>query len=257
MKVEPPPQAGLPILTYHTFDTSGAITSTDPSRFVDTMARLVAEGFRCVSLLDWTRQGRPALEKAFALAFDDGDASILRVIDAFPTLGLTATLFVVTDHVGGANDWLGQPRWVPRSTLLDWSDLDALVKQGLTVGSHTKSHPDLTRLDRRTLASELADSRRMIEDRLGVACDSLVYPYGRENAKVCRIGAETYQYAYGTRLATAASDDPPHELPRVDAYYLRSGRLIERLIAGDAERWLRWRNRLRTAKAVSPWGRIR
>ena len=51
---------GLPILTYHAIDASGAVTSTDPARFAETLDALLEAGFRAVDLGDWIAAGRPA-----------------------------------------------------------------------------------------------------------------------------------------------------------------------------------------------------
>src|SRR5205085_3751452 len=60
--------------------------------------------------------------------------------------------------------------------LSDWS--------GLTLGSHTWSHPNLAVLDSDTLKSELESSRRYVIEKLGSSGDLLAYPYGLSNSTV-------------------------------------------------------------------------
>src|SRR5581483_11449778 len=89
------------VLTYHSLDTSGAVTATDPGWFAETMHRLREAGWRAIDLEGWIASGRPSLDRAFAVTFDDGLASTLA---AEPTLrhhGIPAHVFVVTDSVGG------------------------------------------------------------------------------------------------------------------------------------------------------------
>src|SRR4029079_17469494 len=96
-------RAGLPILAYHSLDTSGSVISTDPVWFAETMRILVASGFRTVDLADWLARGRPVLERAFAITFDDGLRSVLEAVDVLTEYQLHATAFLVTDRVGSNN----------------------------------------------------------------------------------------------------------------------------------------------------------
>jgi peptidoglycan/xylan/chitin deacetylase (PgdA/CDA1 family) len=246
----------LPILNFHLFDASKSIVSTPPGLFVAMMEKLVEAGFRCVDLGDWIRAGRPAVERGFALTFDDGDASILEIVDILPKLKLTATVFLVTDHVGGWNDWLGQPHWVPRSRLMDWSELAEAGKRGLRYGSHTKSHPDLTKISRREIEAELSGARDAMNERLGTEAPLLAYPYGRQTPRIRELAGRVHTSAVGTTQALAHEDSDPLDLPRIDAYYLCHSNLLDPLIEGRAERWLRWRNRLRQTRSILPWRRV-
>ncbi len=121
---------GLPVLTYHAIDTSRSVTATDPGWFLETLDALAAAGFRAWDLEDWLAQGRPAVERGFALTFDDGLRSILDVAGAVARHRIPATVFLVTDRMGQANDWPGQPANVPRADLLSWSDVADLAGLG-------------------------------------------------------------------------------------------------------------------------------
>ena len=61
---------------------------------------------------------------------------------------------------------------------MSWDDACGLARKGFTIGSHTCSHPNLTLLSNEELRFELEDSKRLIEDRCGVACRHFCYPYG-------------------------------------------------------------------------------
>ena len=61
-----------------------------------------------------------------------------------------------------------------------WSEAAEMQASGLiTFGSHTHSHVILSRCDAAHAARELAQSKTIIEDRLGVACEEFCYPNGR------------------------------------------------------------------------------
>lgn len=240
----------LSILTYHSLDDSGSPISTSPEWFAETMQRLVEAGFVGVDLEDWIARGRPPVARGFAVTFDDGLRSILPGLETLGRLGVPASVFLVTDHVGRDNDWSGQPSWVTRAATLGWSEISELARRGVTFGSHTRTHQRLDRLTIGAVEDELRGSCEAIEAKLGRRCRLLAYPYGRSAGPVwdrCR----RFDAAFGTRLATASARDNPRDLPRVEAYYLRSSRSIDRLIDGGLGPRLAARGAIRTARRVA------
>lgn len=82
---------------------------------------------------------------------------------------------------------------------LDWNQIREMSAAGIEFGSHTVSHPILSRLDDAELACELADSRRRLEQELGRPAPVLAYPVGGPeefNDKVVR-AAENAGYRLG------------------------------------------------------------
>ena len=234
----------LPILTYHAIDSTRAVTSTDPARFAETLETLLDAGFRAVDLGEWVDAGRPPVDRGFALAFDDGLRSILGVADRLARLAVPATVFLLSGRIGLDNAWPGQPAGIPVARLLGRSDLESLARLGFRFGSHGRSHARFDRLSVKDLEEELICSRDQIEQMVGSRCHLLAYPYGSANARVRRASAKVYDAAFGTRLAYAGAADDPFAIPRIDAYYLRPRRALERLIAG------RWRGRLAFRRAL-------
>lgn len=234
----------LPILTYHAIDSNRAVTSTDPVRFADTLDALLEAGFHAVDLGDWVDAGRPAVDQGFAIAFDDGLRSILGVADRLARLAVPATVFLLSDRIGLDNAWPGQPSGIPKARLLGRSDLESLARLGFRFGSHGRSHERLNGMEIRKLEAELTESRHKIEQMLGSRCHLLAYPYGSANARVRRLASRTYNAAFGTRLAYASPADDFFDVARIDAYYLRPARALERLIAG------RWQGRLAFRRAL-------
>ena len=122
----------------------------------------------------------PAGEDAICLTFDDGwesDATI-----ALPALCPDefsgATFFITTDHVG-------------TPSFLTWAQVRGLADAGMEVGSHTCSHPDLTRLAPGDLRRELRESRADLEERLGRPVDAHCrFPHGIYNRRVLAEAAD-------------------------------------------------------------------
>jgi peptidoglycan/xylan/chitin deacetylase (PgdA/CDA1 family) len=75
-------------------------------------------------------------------------------------------------------------------------------------GSHTLTHPHLTELSDEALAQELAESRALLQARLG-HCDTLAYPFGQWDARVARaVAAAGYRFAFGLPPAPRAGVTP-------------------------------------------------
>jgi peptidoglycan/xylan/chitin deacetylase (PgdA/CDA1 family) len=185
-----------------------------------------------------------------ALTFDDGLASVHR--HAWPVLarhGYAATVFLVTGRAGGDSGWPGQPARVRRRPLLGWGEAREMAAAGIEMGSHTVSHPDLTRLSPDEAGAELVASRMAIEDRLGVAVQALAYPYGRVNAGVRAAAARHYRLGCGTRLGRLGPGSDPLWLPRLDACYLRHPSRFLDVAGGGSGSWLKARQLARDVRS--------
>ena len=242
---------GLPILTYHAIGGTPGVTTTDPGLFAETMAALVESGHRPVDLADWVARGRPGVDRGFAVAFDDGLRSILRVVPVVERFRIPATVFLVTDRMGRDNDWPGQPSGIPREPLLAWSDLRDLHAAGFGFAAHGRTHARLDRRDGPSLEAELCGSREAIEQALGRPCRLLAYPYGASSGRVRRAASRHFAAAFGTRLDAASADQNLHDLARIDAFYLRSPRDLDRLTSGRWRGWLRKRRALRAIRKAA------
>lgn len=74
---------------------------------------------------------------------------------------------------------------------LNWAEIKEMVDSGLcTIGSHTVSHPGLIRIDAKEVSSELRESKRVIEEKLGVEVAHFSYPHSMQDERVQRMVAE-------------------------------------------------------------------
>ncbi len=217
------------ILTYHSIDPSGSPVSVDEEAFRAHVRWLASGAVRVVALADLP--GLPAEASAAALTFDDAFANFASA--AWPVLrahGLPVTLFVVSGQAGGTNAWQGQEAaGIPTLPLLDWDALARLADEGVTLGAHSRTHPDLRRLDDARLADELDGSAAAIAERTGRRPEAFAYPFGHADERVVRATATRFRLAVTTELRALRGTDSAHRLPRLDAYYLRG--------AGQLERW--------------------
>jgi peptidoglycan/xylan/chitin deacetylase (PgdA/CDA1 family) len=62
--------------------------------------------------------------------------------------------------------------------MLNWDEVDALRRQGVTIGSHTVSHPVLSNVPEIVAAAEITDSKQILEKRTGEPITFFAYPNG-------------------------------------------------------------------------------
>lgn len=217
------------ILTYHSIDDSGSVISMGREIFARHVKWLASGRVRVVSLEELVSS--PVDDDAVALTFDDGFRNFGEV--AAPMLrehGLPATVFVVSDAVGGSNAWCGRgDPGVPVLPLLDWEALGRLVEQGFTVGAHTRTHPRLAGSSPATIEDEVVTGRERIVAELGTVPTTFAYPYGSQDARAVACVARHFTYGCGTALRMLDPSDSRACLPRLDTYYLR--------IHGQLEAW--------------------
>jgi len=121
----------------------------------------------------------------------------------------------ILDYSNSRAHLLEQERMV-----LSWSEVEELHSAGLEIGSHTVSHPFLSRLSDDQIKSELSDSRHRIESMIGSPAISLSYPTGGKefyDDRVLKI-AESCGYQFSVTYehdALPYSDKMRFEIPRV------------------------------------------
>jgi peptidoglycan/xylan/chitin deacetylase (PgdA/CDA1 family) len=85
-------------------------------------------------------------------------------------------LFVPTDFVGDLNGFDDDVE--PPEAICDWDDLRALARAGVSIQSHTASHPAFSELTPEAQVEELARSKAALEDHLEAPVEVVSYPYG-------------------------------------------------------------------------------
>lgn len=175
----------IPILMYHQIDVPppsgtplrGLVVS--PGSFARQMFLLKCLGYKGLSMRDLEpylkgeRQGR-----VVGITFDDGYQN--NVINALPVLkknGFTATCYAVSSMIGGTNSWdRGLVAEKPLMTSVDWR---TWLDGGMDIGSHTRTHADLTKLTTDEALNQIANSKSELENALGCEVRHFCYPYGR------------------------------------------------------------------------------
>lgn len=174
----------IPILIYHQIDAPpprgtplrGLIVA--PSSFAWQMRMLRLMGYRGLSMPDLEpylkgdKQG-----KVVGITFDDGYQNNLH--HALPVLqqhGFTATCYGVSGEIGGTNRWdHGKVAAKPLMTVEEWR---AWHDGGMDIGSHTRTHAQLTEIPAQAAREEITASRHELEQAVGCEVRHFCYPYG-------------------------------------------------------------------------------
>jgi peptidoglycan/xylan/chitin deacetylase (PgdA/CDA1 family) len=210
------------VLCYHAVsETWPADLAVTPAQLRRQLEWLVRRGYRGVTFSEAVVSARPG--RKLVVTFDDAYLSVLeRAYPILSSLDLPATVFAVTDFGDGERplEWPGIDHWLggPHAAELrglTWAQLGQLAAAGWEIGSHTQSHPRLTRLGDDALACELRESREACERALGRPCRSLAYPFGDFDGRVAEAAARA---GYAAAAIEALQPAAPLTWPRVGIY---------------------------------------
>jgi peptidoglycan/xylan/chitin deacetylase (PgdA/CDA1 family) len=216
----------LLVLTYHRMEeTSGERANVHClwlSQFAAQMDHMRRAGYPVMS---WHKleAAAPAGPTRIALTFDDGNRSDLQCARLLASLGYDALFFIVTD-------FLGQPGYLRRE------DVAELRRLGMTIGSHTHRHVQLTSCGDAEIVDELTTSRAILEDIVQRPIEHFSFPGGAYDAKsVAMSHAAGYKY-----LST--SDWGLNREAQFSARVLRRTSILNHLDGNQFDSLLRQRN---------------
>lgn len=172
-----------------------------------------------------------------SIGFDDGYASVLE--HAEPILSaynIQATVYVNTGWISEGSRRVSDAAsgHYPGEFFMSCQDVRHLVQRGWTIGSHGVEHLDLTSVRDESLHAELHDSKRLIEDRLGVACHHFAYTWGRYNRKVKKAVMHAgYLSAASAIHGPVDKNSDLFALPRIDIAKSYSIEDFKAIVRGD------------------------
>jgi peptidoglycan/xylan/chitin deacetylase (PgdA/CDA1 family) len=195
-------QTGVPVLMYHKIANppTGARLKglyVRPERFAQQLTELHQAGF--VSCRPGTAHEGNGSQRRMALTFDDGFHNVWKhALEPLAARRFSATQFLVANFIGRLNQWEMREGEV-REPLMDVAQVRDWLRAGHRIGSHSLSHPYLTRLSMRDAREEIVTSKKKLEDTFGVTVEDFCYPYGNWNETVRDLVMEA-----GYRTACAA-----------------------------------------------------
>jgi peptidoglycan/xylan/chitin deacetylase (PgdA/CDA1 family) len=194
-------QDRVPVLLYHRFiskhnyhgaegeriDRSYATFDTD---FAAQMNYLDRSGYSTISLdrfIAYQNNGHSLPPKPIIITFDDGFASNYHY--AFPILkkhGMTAIIFATPD-----TESENFKKYAASDVPLTISQMKEMSENGISIQSHAMTHRYLSELDPETIRWELAESKRILEEKIGKKVSYLAIPSGAYSRTVKTLAKET------------------------------------------------------------------
>lgn len=114
---------------------------------------------------------------------------------------------------------------LPAYLMMTSGQVRDLVSHGMSIGSHTVSHPIMSRIGMRAAEREIADSKEALEAITGQRIATFAYPNGRPNTDyrmehvelVQKLG---YRAAVSASIGVASARSDPYQLPRIAPWRL-------------------------------------
>jgi peptidoglycan/xylan/chitin deacetylase (PgdA/CDA1 family) len=209
---------GPSILMYHSIaDNSDDRYSVPIESFRQQISWLFEHGFEVVPLSFLVRsiqtRSNGNLRKKVVITFDDGYKDFLD--NALPILLVhraVATVFLVTDLLGGSASWNESGA---HDRLMSEDEVRCIKAQGISLGSHTATHVNLSLLNHEDLQRQLLDSRDRLT-LLGETFYAFAYPWGQwSNQVVDAVKASGYECAVAVGEKTRFAANDIYSLPRI------------------------------------------
>ncbi len=187
--------AKVPVIMYHdVLPEKEVFFDITPDELEAQFQRLQAEGLTPITMDQLALHlstGLALPPKPVVLTFDDGYAGHYHhVLPLLRQYGYPGVFSIYTEKIGTD---LGR-------SSLSWEQLREMAADPwVEIAAHSVTHPeDLTMLPPDQIRAELADSKRILEQRLGIEVKDFVYPIGKYDDAVKQLVQEA-----GYRLALA------------------------------------------------------
>jgi peptidoglycan/xylan/chitin deacetylase (PgdA/CDA1 family) len=203
------------ILMYHsvavvTEDPHGVCIS--PERFAEQMTWLKQRNLRGVGVGVLVDAMRAGCERGLVgITLDDGYVSIVE--HALPELlrhDFTATMFIISDLLGGTNVWDYGPVW----PLVSAQQVAEMADAGMEIGSHSATHVRLAGIAPDRLEAEVSRSGARLAEIIGSPVRGFAYPWGNMD-DAARRAVRDAGYDYACSVETPRANLGITALPRI------------------------------------------
>lgn len=221
------------ILCYHSIgQPQFGVNDVSEKNFRRHIEMALNAGHRFVPASEIARGGGGP--KDLAITFDDGLKSVRTI--AAPILrdySIPWTFFPVSEWSDKKHAWC-------EDLVMDWADMEALLRDGAELGSHSATHPDFTKIDAQQVVDELGQSRETIAQRLGFAPKTFAIPFGQSANWPDACAAAARDAGYETIYAQAEETRPEGTVARTFVTKFDGDRIFKALLAGKYDRWEEW-----------------
>lgn len=233
----------VPVLLYHSVTGSPAPGlekyTVHPDQFGAHLDYLIDDDRLVMSfgqIAAHIGSGTPLPQGAMAVTFDDGLADFAR--HAWPQLrdrGMPATLYAVAGFIGDHSRWL--PGEAGDTKMLSSVELSALADDGVEIGAHSMTHPQLDLVPLTRARQEIVESKDVLEQMLGRPVTTFAYPHGHHNRAVKNLVAEAgYTSAAAVRNMFSHQGDDVFAVARLTVTDAVTETDVGRLLQGRGAR---------------------
>jgi poly-beta-1,6-N-acetyl-D-glucosamine N-deacetylase len=176
-------QARVPVIMYHDIRAKKEVFfDVTPPEFEAALQSIQKQGLTPISvdqLLTHLRTGLPLPEKPILLTFDDGYAGQYEFV--YPLLKKYKYPGMFSIYTDKLDKKIGRPG-------ITWAQLKEMAADPLvTISAHSVTHPkDVSQLPDDKLRYEIQQSKKVLEERLGVEIHVFTYPEGNYDARVIK-----------------------------------------------------------------------
>lgn len=226
------------VLCYHVVESpADTIFTISREAFRQQMDYLAKAGFNVVPLAhvhEYVEGKRKRLpENPVVITVDDGwKCTYTEFYPVMKEYGFPFTAFIYPKIIGQT------------SYALSWNQIEEMAEDGVDIQSHSLSHPFLTKRRHSSmggeryaswLSSELAESRKTLEEKTGKKVRYLAYPYGDYDTRVAKASKEAgYEAALTCDFGEVRKGSDPFRMKRVVIYGKTSFAEFRRLLGGKS-----------------------
>ncbi|MFN4227467.1 MAG: polysaccharide deacetylase family protein [Candidatus Ratteibacteria bacterium] len=204
------------ILAYHRINPwyRNDPLTVNPENFEKQINYLLKKGFK-----NTLPEKNFIKSKTLIITFDDGFYdNFLFGFPLFKKLKINPIIFIIANYISTEKVW-NRYNDYERDRFLKWEEIIEITKQGIEIGSHTLSHPHLTKIDEEKAKEEIFSSKKIIEDKIGKEVKFFCYPYGEFNEKIIEfVKIAGYKYAFVTPKRNKKIRNSEFTLRRVGIY---------------------------------------
>lgn len=210
------PKPGIPVLFYHSLDESGSILSVGEDNFLKQIKYLVERGYSSLSISEFKEclKSGNFPKKRILITFDDGYKNNIGAVKVLKKFNFSAVIFVATNFIGKFNDFCKED--VPRLPMLTREDILYLSKMGVEFGAHSHTHRNMTDLTGQEIASEIKESKLILQEQVGKPIDYFCYPRGKANDDISsELARQEFKIAFLSKTGVVSRNTSPYFLPRL------------------------------------------
>ena len=199
----------VPILMYHEIEDIGRHEANyvTPKNFERQMAFFAKNKYNVISLdalIESIKQGNFIPKNSVVISFDDGvENNYTNALGVLKKYDFPAIVFVPSSLIG-------------KTKQMSAAQLQEMIHAGIDIGSHTQTHAYLPDLSFEEQRREIFDSKKDLEESLGIPIKYFAYPIGGFSDEIKEIVRQAgYEGACATNRGYDRFNKDVFELKRI------------------------------------------